>query len=98
MTRDDRIPVVVGEAAQARPGDRVLRPPPSLAGHVAGCACCRPRDGLAVALGRLFLERARDPRMALSRVLVVGEAGAAVEAAIAGDVLARARYRFAGRA
>ncbi len=96
---DDRIPVVVGAAARARPGDRVLRVAPARTGHVAGCACCRPRDALAVALGRLFLDRARDPSENFSRVLVEEDAVAAdVEQAIEGDVLARARYRFAGRA
>lgn len=100
MTRDDRIPVVVGEAVQAQPGDRVLRasdmaPRP---GHIAGCACCRPRDGLALALARLFFDRARDPAENFSRVLVVLPDAEAVAQSIEGDVLARARYRFAGRA
>ncbi len=101
---DERIPVVVGTADQARSGDRVLRleTAGSAAGHPAGCACCRPpRSIVALALGGLFLERARDPSLDFRRVLVVlpgPAAGETVERAIEGDVLARARYRFAGRA
>lgn len=103
MGSDGRIPVVVGTAEQARPGDRVLLLAPGVArpGHAAGCPCCRPRDAVATALGRLFLERARDPTSAFSRVLLVApdpHTEAAVAGAIENDVLARARYRFAGRA
>ena len=101
MSGDDgRIPVVVGDPRRARPGDRVLRSAAgeALPGHPAGCACCRPRDALAQALGRLFLERARDASQDFRRVLVAGPDAAAVARAIETDVLARARFRFAGAA
>ncbi len=97
---DARIPVVVGGAAQRRPGDRLLDAEPAGAApaHTPGCACCKPRDRLAVELGRVFSERARNPAESFARVLVVGADPGAVAAAIAGDVLARARYRFEGSA
>ncbi len=99
MDGDGRIPVVVGRAEQVVPGDRLLTVAPSRrAGHAALCACCRPRDSLARALGSLFLEHARAAVPPFGRVVVVLDDAEAVRQAIEGDVLARARYRFAGRA
>ncbi len=98
MNDDARIAVVVGDPALARPGDRVLFAPAAASRpeHMAGCACCRPRGGLAMALGKLFLDQARDPVAGFTRVLVADLDAATVAQDIDADVLARARYRFAG--
>ncbi len=96
---DGRIPVVVGRAEMARMGDRVVIPEPAARpGHVPGCACCAPRDTLARMLGALFLEHARAALPPFSRVLVVADDAEPVRRAIEADVIARARYRFGGRA
>jgi hypothetical protein len=66
--------------------------------HVPGCACCLPRGPVAVALGRLFLARARGEAPLFDTVVAVtrtpaGEA--AVRAALDDDVVTRARFRLA---
>ncbi len=66
--------------------------------HLPGCACCLPRGPVAVALGRLFLARARGEVPFFDTVVAVvqGEAGAkAVRAALQDDVVTRARFRLA---
>ncbi len=65
--------------------------------HGPGCACCLPRGPAAVALGRLFLARARGEAPLFDTVVAVtrtpaGEA--AVRAALEDDVVTRARFRF----
>ncbi len=68
----------------------------TLPGHAAGCACCAPRTPVADALARLWRARATGAAPFFSRVVVLAsEPGAAsVRAALAGDALARARYRI----
>ena len=105
---DGRIAVVLGGAAGE--GDAVLlegdgvlpegaaaRFTVEAGGHVIGCACCVPRSDAGRALGRLFLARARGEVVAFGRVVAgtTSEAGrAAVAAAVAGDVVASARFRL----
>lgn len=62
--------------------------------HGVGCACCAPRGPAAVALGRLFLARARGEVGWFSRVVVMAsDAGAAaVRAALAEDAVVMARF------
>ncbi len=107
---DGRIAVVLGGAAGE--GDAVLlegdgvlpegaaaRFTVEAGGHAIGCACCVPRSDAGRALGRLFLARARGEVAAFGRVVAVttSEAGrAAVVAAVAGDVVAAARFRMEG--
>ncbi len=106
---DGRIPVVLGGVAGKGDavlleGEGVLpagvaaaRFMVSAGGHAIGCACCVPRSDAARALGRLFLARARGEVAAFRRVVAVttSEAGrAAVKAAVAGDVVASARFRL----
>ncbi len=105
---DGRIPVVLGgvggegdavllEGEGALPAGAAARFVVSEGGHTFGCACCVPRSDAGRALGRLFLARARGEVAAFGRVVAVttSEAGrAAVEAAVAGDVVASARFRL----
>ncbi len=107
---DGRIPVLLAGAEAAGAGDAVLLEgdgalPPGAAerfsaaagSHALGCVCCVPRSDAARALARLFLARARG-EVAFRRVVAVtsSPAGrAAVAAAVAGDVLASARFRMA---
>lgn len=99
VSGDGRIPVVIGRAEVARAGDRVVTSEATARpGHVPGCTCCAPRDALARVLGALFLEHARAAVPPFSRVLVVAEDAEQVRRVIEADVIARARYRFAGRA
>ncbi len=65
--------------------------------HGLGCACCLPRGPAAIALGRLFLARARGEAPLFDTVVAVtrtpaGEA--AVRAALADDLVTRARFRL----
>lgn len=110
-TDDDRIPVLLAPAKAAGVGDAVLLEgdgalPAGAAArftvqtgmHAMGCACCVPRSDAARALGRLFLARARGEVAPFGRVIAAtsSPAGrAAVIAAVAGDVLASARFRMA---
>jgi hypothetical protein len=86
-------------AAHALPGAitaaRFALPPTS---HVVGCACCLPRGPVSVALGRLFLARARAEVPLFQSVVAVTHSAAgraAVCAALEGDVVTRARFRLA---
>lgn len=66
--------------------------------HPLGCACCLPRGPVAVALGRLFLARARGEAPLFDTVIAVtrGAAGAvAVRTALTDDVVTSARFRLA---
>jgi hypothetical protein len=65
------------------------------AGHVVGCACCTLRGPAADALTAMFRARATGVAPFFRRVVVLASpAGeAAVEEALAGDVVARARFR-----
>ncbi len=65
--------------------------------HAVGCACCLPRGPAALALGRLFLARARGQAPLFDTVVAVirSRAGeAAVRAALRDDVVTRARFRL----
>lgn len=67
-------------------------------GHPVGCTCCIPRGPVAEALSRLYLARVRGEVVVFGEVLVVtaSSAGrAAVEDALAGDMLTRVRFRMA---
>jgi hypothetical protein len=104
---DPRLLLVFGTAADARPGDALLREgrgaeAPGVAWftatpvHASGCACCTPRSAAALALGRLLLARARGEGLFFRRILSVTttEHGrAAVLAALDGDPLVSGRVR-----
>jgi hypothetical protein len=86
-------------AATPRPGAAAVAhfALPSTA-HAIGCACCLPRGPASVALGRLFLARARGEAPLFDTVVAVissPAAAAAVRAALADDVVTRARFRLA---
>ena len=63
-------------------------------GHAAGCLCCLPRSGAAVALAALFRERAVGPAFSGVLAVVGAEGEVAVRAALAGDAVASARFRL----
>ena len=67
------------------------------ADHPAGCTCCAARQAAALALDRLFLQRARGEVPFFRRVAAVlaterGEAS--LRAALASDPVVAARYRL----
>lgn len=65
--------------------------------HRFGCACCSGRLASAIALGRLFQARARDPRGWFDRVAVLAASPAALQdvaAALDRDAVTRARFRI----
>lgn len=63
--------------------------------HPAACACCQgSRSPAAQALDRLFQARARGVLPWFDRVLVLGEAGDAIRAALRDDSMATARFRM----
>ncbi|MEO3473279.1 hypothetical protein AAFN86_15530 [Roseomonas sp. CAU 1739] len=67
-------------------------------GHAPGCACCQPRTPVAAALDRLFTLRVRQQVPWFTEVVarIETQAGqAALDAALAADVLAVARFRRA---
>ncbi len=66
-------------------------------GHVAGCACCTLRGPAADALSALFRARATGVAPLFKRLVVLAsaEGEAAVEAALAEDVVSAARFRLA---
>ena len=91
------LPVVLGGPGDLAAGDLALPlPPPEVAGHLIGCACCPPRSPLGRELGRLFSARARGEVAFFRRVVVLGPPAAAAELArqIAADPVAAARLRF----
>lgn len=93
------IPVILGSVEDAA-ADDVTLPLPSAetGGHPFGCLCCLPRGLLGRELGRLFSARARGEVAFFRRVVLLGPAAAAPDVArqIAADVVAGARFRFAG--
>ncbi len=95
---DDEAVLVEAEAPPSgRSGERFDVGAP-LPAHTHGCPCCTPRGDAGPALGRLFLARARGEIAFFTGVVAVtrSPAGrAAVEAAVAGDVVALARFRLA---
>jgi hypothetical protein len=114
MDQDSRLLVRFGGVAQAGAQaallieDGVDADPPRAAAvghfavkasaHAIGCACCLPRGPVSVALGRLFLARARGEVEFFDQVVAIthSKAGAAaVRAALEDDVVTRARFRLA---
>ncbi|MFC7607682.1 hypothetical protein [Teichococcus aestuarii] len=68
--------------------------------HPIGCACCQPRNPVAIALDRLFLARTRGEAPWFDAILAVvrtGEGEAAIRAALDSDSVAQARFRLEGR-
>ena len=108
MWIDARIPIRFGLLTSRGPHEAVLAeggaPGPGAwaviegrgAGHLADCACCRPRSGAAVALGLLFRQRATGDMPPFKAVLAaVGPEGeAAVREAVRDDPVAAARFRL----
>lgn len=73
--------------------------PPATA-HPAGCACCQPRNPVAIALDRLFLARTRGEAPWFDSILAVtrtGDGEAALRTALESDSVASARFRLEGR-
>ena len=65
--------------------------------HAAACACCTGRPPVSLALDRLFQARVRGQCAWFARVIAAtdsAEARAAIEAALEGDALTRARFRL----
>lgn len=95
-------PRVAGRAAAAGPGGPAPARAafsPAAARHAIGCACCAGRSPAAQALDRLFQQRARGQCAWFDHVLALAPspAGAAMlAAALAEDVLTRARFRVEG--
>ena len=107
---DARVPVRFGTAEDADTGDAVLfegegTPASQLAAqftvqpgiHAAGCACCLPRSGAALALAELFTRRARGGAEFRSVLAVATSEGgrAAIVDALQSDPVASARFRLA---
>ena len=109
---DARVPVAFGSASDADAGSALLiegdAPAPNgvaiarfagaaLSGpHPPGCSCCSARSPAAVALGRLFLARARGEVAFFRTVVAVcrtPEGEAAVRAALESDPLVIAWFR-----
>jgi hypothetical protein len=106
---DMRIPLLFGitpqpddavlvEDGQTMPHKGYTQPfsPPATPSHPLGCSCCVVRGPVSDALGRLFRARATGTAPFFKRVVVsASPAGeAAVREALAGDVMAAARYRL----
>lgn len=114
MSDDGRIWVRFGAVAEAEPGEALLIEGPApaegravarfvvparIGGHPVGCACCVPRGPVAIALGSLFLARARGELPWFRSVLAVTTSAAgreAVRSALTDDVVTRARFRVDG--
>lgn len=94
------VPVLLGVAGDVGVGDvAVTLPRPEVAGHLAGCQCCRPRSPLGRELARLFSARARGEVAFFRRVVVLAASGVTPTAAelarqIAADPVAAARFRY----
>jgi len=110
IVADDRIPVVLGDTADATQDDAVLFEAPAAlwAGasasfsaqqtHPAACTCCTARGPAGRALADLLHARARGKMPFFRRVIAVTrtEAGrAAILAALATDPIASACFRQA---
>ncbi|MDB5370859.1 MAG: hypothetical protein JWP20_2417 [Roseomonas sp.] len=64
--------------------------------HPIGCACCQPRNPVAIALDRLFLARTRSETPWFKEVVALAHTAAgraAVVAALAEDSVTVARFR-----
>lgn len=88
---DGRTPPAVGAWADVTVINAVTSP----FAHVAGCLCCTGRgEGIAAALGDIFRRRATGGVKWFTRIIVLPPTGqeAAWRAALAGDVLASARF------
>jgi hypothetical protein len=110
MEQDTRIPVFFGQQPGA--DDMVLLQegfaPPATghvlrfaigsSSHLPGCSCCVARSPAASALAAAFRARATGQAPYFTRLLVLAsEAGRLdMEAALAQDVLCRARFRLGG--
>jgi hypothetical protein len=108
MEQDARIPVIFGQ--QPRADDMVLleegfTPPEAghflrfsakTSGHVPGCTCCVTQSPAAAALAAAFRARATGKSPFFNRLLVLAtpEGRLDIEAALAQDVLSRARFRL----
>ncbi len=108
MFIDARLPVRFAPLADRTPGEALLTDgsneaaPPlarfSLqAGHTPDCLCCLPRSGAALALARLFRERAVGQGEPFRGVVAVvsPEGEAAIRVALATDPLVSGRFRLA---
>lgn len=94
---DMRVPVVIGDAADLAEGDVVLAIPRDQGGHVPGCSCCGVRGAAALALGNLFLARARGEAPWFSQVIATCAdpvTEIALREALANDPIAAARFRL----
>ena len=71
--------------------------PVAAPGHRLGCYCCAPRTQAALALNRLFLARTRGTAPWFKRLIFIGDnpAQAELRAALADDLLSRARFVLA---
>jgi hypothetical protein len=107
MNQDMRIAVRLGSAAEEGAAALIEGAGPTAGSvahftlpataHLPGCACCLPRGPAAVALGRLFLARARGEAPLFDTVVAVTRTpagAAAVRAALDEDVVTRARFRL----
>lgn len=112
MVGDERIPVRFGTVRDAGPEEALLLEGDlpadrgavarfalsrRIAAHAPGCACCAPRRPVAIALGALFLARARGELPWFRSVVAVTQTAAgvdAVRAALAEDLLTAARFRL----
>ncbi|WP_245870287.1 hypothetical protein [Teichococcus rhizosphaerae] len=95
--------VVLAEDGAPLPGrparvERFAAPPATA--HPAGCACCQPRNPVAIALDRLFLARTKGEVPWFDSIVAVArteEGRAAIRAALEHDSVARARFRLEGQ-
>lgn len=106
MQQDPRIPVIFEQ--QPEPDDMVLveeglaapefghvqRFVLGLPGHLPGCSCCVARSPAAAALAAAFRARATGTAPYFKRLLVLASPAGRLdmEAALAQDVLCRARF------
>jgi len=70
--------------------------PPAGPSHAFNCACCTVRSPASAALGELFRARATSVAPFFKRVVVLASprGEAAVREALAGDVMATARFQI----
>lgn len=86
-----------GDLPADRPAAARFSVAPRLGSHPAGCPCCAPRGPVALALGALFLARARGELPWFRSVVAVtrtASGAAAVRAALAEDAVTAARFRL----
>ncbi|HQT87907.1 MAG TPA: hypothetical protein PK677_05065 [Acidiphilium sp.] len=110
MTADQRISITFGGPVRAADAVLMAGDAPAplaavverfspipVLGHRLGCSCCAPRNQAALALNRLFLARARGAAPWFKRLVFIGNVAAQAElrAALADDLLSRARFILA---